>query len=152
MAATAVLVGCGGLGCPLAQYLAAAGVGPPGPRDVVEASNLARQVLHGEALAVSQGLFGSRRPAPPQFGGGVRALRPGADAGHGAGPRPPRYDVVADCSDNAPTRYLSEQRLCSPAGPGVRQRAAFRGQLTVYHYGGALLSLRVPPGHPRRRR
>ena len=48
-----LVVGCGGLRCPLAQYLAAAGVGRLGlvDYDVVEMSNLAHQVLHGEALA-----------------------------------------------------------------------------------------------------
>ncbi len=43
-----LLIGAGGLGCPLAQYLAAAGVGSLGllDFDVVDASNLQRQVLH----------------------------------------------------------------------------------------------------------
>ena len=49
--ARVLLVGAGGLGCPLAQYLAAAGVGTLGivDFDVVDASNLQRQVLYGSA-------------------------------------------------------------------------------------------------------
>ena len=45
------LIGAGGLGCPLAQYLAAAGVGTLGlvDFDVVDASNLQRQILYGAA-------------------------------------------------------------------------------------------------------
>ncbi|MBN3301793.1 MOCS3 sulfurtransferase, partial [Amia calva] len=66
LAKTSVLiVGCGGLGCPLAQYLVAAGIGRLGllDYDVVELSNLHRQVLHGEdregqpkALSAAQSL------------------------------------------------------------------------------------------------
>lgn len=65
---------------------------PPGPRGL-RCGRSEQPALPGAARGgpgqPGQGLFGGRRPVPPQFGGGVRALRPGADAGHGAGPRPP---------------------------------------------------------------
>ena len=51
MNASILVVGCGGLGCPVIQYLAAAGVGRLGlvDFDTVEVSNIQRQILHFEA-------------------------------------------------------------------------------------------------------
>jgi len=78
-AAAVAIVGAGGLGCPALQYLAAAGVGRLGiiDHDVVEVSNLQRQVLHNEntanmnmpkaesaALALRKCVFPSLPPIP----------------------------------------------------------------------------------------
>ncbi|NXF06568.1 MOCS3 sulfurtransferase, partial [Smithornis capensis] len=140
LARSAVLVvGCGGLGCPLAQYLAAAGVGRLGllDHDVVETSNLHRQVLHGEA-----------RRGRPKAGSAAAALRRLNSAVQyipirGAlGPRSAlrivrQFDIVADCSDNAPTRYLLND-ACVLAGRPLVSGSALRleGQLVVYNHGG----------------
>ncbi|XP_052506881.1 adenylyltransferase and sulfurtransferase MOCS3 [Budorcas taxicolor] len=138
-AAAVLIVGCGGLGCPLAQYLAAAGVGRLGlvDYDVVEASNLARQVLHGEALAGRAKVF-SAAAALRRLNSAVecvpyaQALTPAT-----ALDLVRRYDVVADCSDNAPTRYLVSDACVLAGRPLVSASALrFEGQLTVYHYGG----------------
>ncbi|XP_020839873.1 adenylyltransferase and sulfurtransferase MOCS3 [Phascolarctos cinereus] len=134
-----LVVGCGGLGCPLAQYLAAAGVGRLGlvDHDVVELSNLHRQVLHGEAreghakahsAAAAIGRLNSAVQCVPY----AEALTPAT-----ALDLVRRYDVVADCSDNVPTRYLVSD-ACVLAGRPLVSASALRleGQLTVYHYEG----------------
>uniref|UniRef100_A0A2K6N3T5 Molybdenum cofactor synthesis 3 n=1 Tax=Rhinopithecus bieti TaxID=61621 RepID=A0A2K6N3T5_RHIBE len=112
--ASVLVVGCGGLGCPLAQYLAAAGVGRLGlvDYDVVEMSNLARQVLHGEALAGQAKAFSAaaslrRLNSAVECVPYTQALTPAT-----ALDLVRRYDVVADCSDNVPTRYLFNEALC----------------------------------------
>lgn len=135
------------------MHLAAAGVGRLGlvDYDVVEASNLARQVLHGEALAGQAKVF-SAAAALRRLNSAVecvpyaRALTPA-----GALDLVRRYDVVADCSDNAPTRCLVSD-ACVLAGrpPGVASALRFEGRLTVYHYGGGLAIAACSPGHPGR--
>ncbi|XP_072489654.1 adenylyltransferase and sulfurtransferase MOCS3 [Notamacropus eugenii] len=140
LAASSVLVvGCGGLGCPLAQYLAAAGVGRLGlvDHDVVELSNLHRQVLHGEARA-GQAKAHSAAAAIGRLNSAVQCV-PYAQALTPATALDlvRRYDVVADCSDNVPTRYLVSD-ACVLAGRPLVSASALRleGQLTVYHYQG----------------
>ncbi|XP_037023305.2 adenylyltransferase and sulfurtransferase MOCS3 [Artibeus jamaicensis] len=138
-AASVLVVGCGGLGCPLAQYLAAAGVGRLGlvDYDVVEMSNLPRQVLHGEALAGQAKVFSAAAS--------LRSLNSAVECIPYAQALTPataldlvrRYDVVADCSDNAPTRYLVNDACVLAGRPLVSASALrFEGQITVYHYDG----------------
>ena len=137
--ASVLVVGCGGLGCPLAQYLAAAGVGRLGlvDYDVVEMSNLPRQVLHGEALAGQAKVFSAAAS--------LRSLNSAVECVPYAQALTPataldlvrRYDVVADCSDNAPTRYLVNDACVLAGRPLVSASALrFEGQITVYHYDG----------------
>ncbi|XP_008833375.1 adenylyltransferase and sulfurtransferase MOCS3 [Nannospalax galili] len=135
-AASVLVVGCGGLGCPLAQYLAAAGVGRLGlvDHDVVETSNLARQVLHGEALAGCAKAFSAaaalrRLNSAVQYVPYAQALSPVSALELVRG-----YDVVADCSDNVPTRYLVNDACVLAGRPLVSASALrFEGQLTVYN-------------------
>jgi rhodanese-related sulfurtransferase len=104
-----LLVGAGGLGSPAALYLAAAGVGTIGivDADVVDASNLQRQVLHStETLGVSKVRSASNR---------IRALNPDVDV-VGYEERltsesidrilDDGWEVIVDGADNFPTRYL----------------------------------------------
>lgn len=106
-AARVAVVGAGGLGAPVLQYLAAAGVGRLGiiDDDVVDVTNLQRQVVHGHADV--------GRPKVDSAADAVRAIDPGvevvehrvrlteANADLLAG-----YDLVVDGADNFPTRYL----------------------------------------------
>lgn len=134
-----LVVGCGGLGCPLAQYLAAAGIGRLGllDYDEVELSNLHRQVLHGEE---NQGQAKALSAAST-----VRRLNSTVEcipyhlqlSSENALQLIQQYDIVADCSDNVPTRYLVND-ACVLSGKPLVSASALRmeGQLTVYNYRG----------------
>ena len=106
--ARVLVVGAGGLGSPLVLYLAAAGVGTIGivDDDRVSLDNLQRQIAHdtdhvGAAKVASAG-DAARRINPHV---NVEAIETRLDAGNAASIID-RYDIVADGSDNAETRYL----------------------------------------------
>ncbi|XP_041105376.1 adenylyltransferase and sulfurtransferase MOCS3 [Polyodon spathula] len=134
-----LVVGCGGLGCPLAQYVAAAGIGRLGllDYDEVELSNLHRQVLHGEdrqgrpkAQSAAESL--KRLNCKVQYVPYNMQLTP-----ENALQLIQQYDIVADCSDNVPTRYLVND-ACVLSGKPLVSASALRmeGQLTVYNCRG----------------
>uniref|UniRef100_A0A668SJ61 Adenylyltransferase and sulfurtransferase MOCS3 n=1 Tax=Oreochromis aureus TaxID=47969 RepID=A0A668SJ61_OREAU len=129
-----LIVGCGGLGCPLAQYLAAAGVGRLGllDYDEVELSNLHRQVLHGEENQ-GQAKALSAASAVQRYRAGTVLLLQSRRLDF----TDLIYDIVADCSDNVPTRYLVND-ACVLSGKPLVSASALRmeGQLTVYNYHG----------------
>jgi molybdopterin-synthase adenylyltransferase len=106
-AARVIVIGAGGLGSPLIQYLAAAGIGTLGivDDDAVSLSNLQRQVIHGTP-DIGRSKVESARAAVGRLNPEVRveayAARLTAQTA-GALIRP--YDVVADGSDNFETRY-----------------------------------------------
>ncbi|WP_073627081.1 HesA/MoeB/ThiF family protein [Pseudoxanthobacter soli] len=107
-AARVLVVGAGGLGSPLALYLAAAGIGTVGvvDDDTVAVSNLQRQVIHGTA-DIGRPKVDSAADAIGRLNPHVtverHALRLDAD---NAEALVAAYDVVADGSDNFATRYL----------------------------------------------
>ena len=134
-AATALIVGAGGLGSPAAMYLAAAGVGTLliADGDTVDLSNLQRQILHRDD-AVGQ----------PKVESGARtlaALNPDVRvepiherlAGASLAAAVARSQVVLDCSDNFATRHAIN-RACVHAGVPLVSGAAIRfdGQLSVF--------------------
>ncbi|KAH8822922.1 hypothetical protein DL96DRAFT_1619837 [Flagelloscypha sp. PMI_526] len=134
--ASVLVVGAGGLGCPALQYLCAAGVGKLGiiDHDVVELSNLQRQILHStESLnmtKVQSAALSLNRINPTVQ---VEAMAEGLTPENAIRVITP-YDVVLDCTDNAPTRYLLSDScvaLRKPLVSGAAQR--FEGQLCIYN-------------------
>ncbi|KAM4724528.1 adenylyltransferase and sulfurtransferase MOCS3 [Anableps anableps] len=134
-----LIVGCGGLGCPLAQYLAAAGIGRLGllDYDEVELSNLHRQVLHGEENQGQAKALSAAR-AVKRLNSAVECIPYHLQLSpENALQLIQQYDIVADCSDNVPTRYLVND-ACVLSGKPLVSASALRmeGQLTVYNYRG----------------
>ena len=120
-AARVLVIGAGGLGAPLIQYLAAAGVGTIGVADddSVSLSNLQRQVLHGESdigrLKVDSAADSIAR-LNPYVKIERHAVRVTAD---NARELVACYDIVADGSDNFATRYLMSDSCFYEAKPLV---------------------------------
>ncbi|KAL8604876.1 hypothetical protein ACOMHN_028504 [Nucella lapillus] len=134
-----LIVGAGGLGCPAAIYLAAAGVGTVGvvDYDEVEVSNLHRQILHtehrlGRSKAESVALSCRNLNSSLRFKTHRVQL-----SSENALSIIEEYDVVLDCTDNVATRYLLSDACVLAARPLVSGSALrFEGQLTVYNYKG----------------
>ena len=138
-AASVLCIGSGGLGSPLLLYLAAAGIGRLGlvDFDVVDSSNLQRQIIHGTSwvgkpkiqsakdriLEINPycqvDLYETRLEAS-------NALEIFAD-----------YDIVVDGTDNFPTRYLVNDACVLTGKPNVYGSIfRFEGQATVFNYEG----------------
>lgn len=138
VAAKVLVVGAGGLGSPVLQYLAAAGVGTIGiiDDDVVEISNLGRQVIHREdAIGVSK-VFSAHHM--------VAALNPHVNVvdypyrltANNAEEIIREYDLVVDGADNFPTRYLVDDTCAHLDKPVVwGSILRFDGQMSVFWVG-----------------
>jgi adenylyltransferase/sulfurtransferase len=108
IAAKVLVVGAGGLGAPLLQYLAAAGIGTLGviDHDTVDLSNLQRQVIHRTG-DVGMTKVESARRALLEINHEVTVIPHGERLTEANAERIiAGYDVVADGSDNFATRYL----------------------------------------------
>lgn len=134
-AASVLLVGAGGLGSPLALYLAAAGVGRIGivDFDVVDESNLHRQVIHGTDDVGRKKLESARdtiREINPHVDVVLHDVRLTSD---NALDVLGGYDLVADGTDNFPTRYLVNDACVLLGIPNVYASIfRFEGQLSVF--------------------
>jgi molybdopterin/thiamine biosynthesis adenylyltransferase len=134
-AAKVLLIGAGGLGSPAAYYLAAAGVGTLGivDHDVVDRSNLQRQVLHNDARVGTSKVASARQT--------LEALNPTIKVvGHEEHLRSANvedifsgYDLVVDGCDNFPTRYLVNDACVKLKLPNVHGSVyRFEGQVSVF--------------------
>ena len=134
--ARVLTIGAGGLGAPLAMYLAAAGVGTIGivDADVVDESNLQRQIIHGtKDVGVSKLESAKNRIADINPNVNVEtheealtsdnALRIFED-----------YDIIVDGTDNFPTRYLVNDACVLTGKPNVYGSIfRFEGQASVFY-------------------
>src|SRR5579875_301513 len=134
--ARVLCIGAGGLGAPLLMYLAAAGVGTLGlvDFDVVDFTNLQRQVIHGTG-DVGRSKLESAREA-------VREINPNVEVvsyetrlnAENALEIFRDYDIVADGTDNFPTRYLVNDACVLLGKPNVYGSIfRFEGQASVFY-------------------
>lgn len=140
LAARVLCIGAGGLGSPASLYLAAAGIGTLGivDADVVELSNLQRQVVHAtDRIGLPK--VDSAAQTLSAVNPDVRVTRINARlTADNALDILAGYDVIVDGSDNFSTRYLVNDaalRLNKPVVHAAIQQ--FEGQLTVFAAGGA---------------
>lgn len=137
-AGSVLLVGMGGLGSPAALYLAAAGVGRLGlvDFDVVDRSNLQRQVLYGEADVGRSKLEAAAERLRAANSGLALELHERRIGRGNARELVAGYDVVVDGTDNFPTRYLVHD-ACYFAGRPYVYGSIFRfeGQASVFARG-----------------
>ena len=132
--ARVLVIGAGGLGAPMLQYLAAAGVGTLGivDDDTVSLSNLQRQVIHDTA-SVGKSKLDSAKVAIERINPNVSVElhNQRIDSGNVAA-IVAQYDVVADGSDNFETRYAVADACAAERRPLVHASVGrFDGQVTV---------------------
>ena len=135
-AAAVLLIGAGGLGSPLAMYLAAAGVGRLGlvDYDVVDYSNLQRQIIHGtkdvgrlklasardRILDINPHVQVDTYEVPLTSANALELFAP--------------YDIIIDGTDNFPTRYLTNDACVLLGKPNVYGSIfRFEGQASVFY-------------------
>jgi sulfur-carrier protein adenylyltransferase/sulfurtransferase len=152
-AASILCIGTGGLGSPIALYLAAAGVGRMGlvDPDVVDFSNLQRQILHGTDDVGRKKLNSARDR--------IKAVNPNVQVdlhdclfrSENATELVEAYDIVIDGTDNFPTRYLSNDVCVLAKRPNIYGSIfRFEGQCTVFapHLGGPCYRCMFPEPPP----
>ncbi len=135
LGSSVLLIGAGGLGCPAAQYLAAAGVGTIGriDDDEVDQSNLQRQILYSTAdvgrpkVEVAKERLVGLNPDVT-----VHAMQTRLDSSN-ALELFADYDVIVDGTDNFPTRYLTNDACVLLGKPNVHGSIfRFEGQASVF--------------------
>jgi molybdopterin/thiamine biosynthesis adenylyltransferase/rhodanese-related sulfurtransferase len=152
-AAKVLCIGTGGLGSPIALYLAAAGVGTMGlvDFDIVDYSNLQRQILHG-TKDVGRKKLNSARDRIKEINPNVQVnLHDALFQAENAREIVEPYDIVIDGTDNFPTRYLSNDICVFLKKPNIYGSIfRFDGQCTVFapHLGGPCYRCLYPEPPP----
>ena len=152
-ASSILCIGAGGLGSPIALYLAAAGVGRLGlvDYDTVDFSNLQRQILHGTDDVGRKKLNSARdriKAVNPNVGVDLHDTLFRSD---NAMQLVQDYDIVIDGTDNFPTRYLSNDVCVLTKKPNIYGSIfRFDGQCTVFapHLGGPCYRCMFPEPPP----
>jgi len=147
-----LLLGAGGLGSPAALYLAAAGVGTLGiiDMDVVDESNLQRQILHTMDRVGERKVDSAKKTLTamnPDVDVATYDVRLGAD---NVLDIIDGYDVIVDGTDNFPTRYLVNDASLLKRIPVVHGSIfRFEGQVTVFDpYNGPCYRCMIPEPPP----
>lgn len=135
--AKVLVIGAGGLGCPLLQYLATAGIGTIGvvDGDVIAISNLHRQILYtSDDLGLSKAETAVKK---------LKLLQPSIDikaycfnlSSKNASALFAQYDLIIDGTDNFETRYLVNDACVLQQKPFVSGAIqAYMGQISVFNY------------------
>ncbi|NCR01203.1 molybdenum cofactor biosynthesis protein MoeB [Microcystis aeruginosa KW] len=138
-AASVLCIGTGGLGSPLLLYLAAAGIGRIGivDFDIVDSSNLQRQIIHGTSWVGKPKIVSAKDrilEINPYCQVDLYETRISSE---NALDILAPYDVVIDGTDNFPTRYLTNDACVLLDKPNVYGSIfRFEGQATVFNYQG----------------
>ena len=152
-ASSILCIGAGGLGSPIALYLAAAGVGRLGivDSDTVDFSNLQRQILHG-TKDVGRKKLNSARDRIREVNPNVQVdLYDEYFTSENARRIAEPYDIIIDGTDNFPTRYCSNDVSVFLKKPNVYGSIfRFDGQCTVFapHLGGPCYRCMFPEPPP----
>ncbi len=137
--ARVLVIGAGGLGCPVLQYLTAAGIGEIGivDGDIIDISNLQRQVLYSEA-EIGQGKAQTAKRKLLQLNPNVQIeVYPVFIDSTNALEILAGYDIIVDGSDNFPTRYLVNDACVMLGKPMVSGAIyKFEGQVSVFNFNG----------------
>src|ERR1700761_473362 len=152
-AASVLCIGAGGLGSPIAMYLAAAGIGKIGlvDFDTVDFSNLQRQIIHGTKDV--------GRPKAESARDTINRINPNVEvvihntriSSENALDILAPYDIVVDGTDNFPTRYLTNDACVLLKKPNVYGSIfRFDGQASVFapHLGGPCYRCLYPEPPP----
>jgi sulfur-carrier protein adenylyltransferase/sulfurtransferase len=152
-AASVLCIGAGGLGSPIAMYLAAAGIGKIGivDFDTVDYSNLQRQILHTDADV--------GHPKAESAKETIHGINPNCEvvlhntriSSENAFELIQPYDIVVDGTDNFPTRYLTNDACVLLKKPNVYGSIfRFEGQASVFapHLGGPCYRCLYPEPPP----